>query len=61
VPTKTTLSLSILSWMRERKYDARLKDRDKDRARSLTNYCHGHNRLNLGRNGKFDLSRIKSE
>jgi len=53
VPTKTALSLPILSWTGERKYDERLKDRDKDRERSLTNCCHGQNRLNLGRKGSL--------
>jgi len=49
VPTKTALSLHLLSWAGERKYDERLVGQDKDRERSLTNYCHGLNRLNLGR------------
>jgi len=31
VPTKTTLSLPLLNWTGERKYDERLKGRDKDR------------------------------
>jgi len=35
------------------KYDERLMGRDKDRERSLTNYCHGQNRLNLGRKGSL--------
>jgi len=61
VPTKTPLSLPLLNWTGERKYDERLERRDKDRERSLTNYCHGQNRLNLGRKGKFNLSPIKSE
>ena len=53
VPTKTALSLPLLSWTGERKYDERLEGRDKDRARPLTSYCHGQNRLNLGRKGSF--------
>jgi len=53
VPTKTTLSLPLLSWIGERKYDERLEGRDKDRERSLVNYCHRQNRLNLGRKGSF--------
>jgi len=57
---KTALSLPLLSWTGERKYDERLEGRDKDRERSLTNYCHGQNRLNLGRK-KFNLSSIRSE
>jgi len=47
VPTKTALSL-LLCWTGEREYDERLEGRDKDRERSLTNYCHRQNRLNLG-------------
>jgi len=38
---------------RERKYDERLEGRDKDRERSLSNYRHGQNRLNLGRKGSL--------
>jgi len=53
VPTKTALSLPLLSWTGERKYDERLKGRDKDRERSLTDYCHGQNRVNLGRKGSL--------
>jgi len=49
VPTKTALSLPLLSWTGERKYVERLEGRDKDRERSLTSYPHGQNRLNLGR------------
>jgi len=45
VPTKTALSLHLLSWTGERKYDERLEGRDDDRERSLTNYCHRQNRL----------------
>jgi len=36
----------------ERKYDERLMGQEKDREGSLTSYCHGQNRLNLGRKGK---------
>lgn len=32
-----------------RKYGERLMGQDKDRERSLSNYHHGHNRLNLGK------------
>jgi len=49
MPNKMTLSLPLLSWTGERKYDERLVGRDEDRERSLTNYCHGRSRLNLGR------------
>jgi len=59
VSTKTALSLPLLSWTGERKHYERLKGRDKERERSLTNYRHGQNRLNLGRKGKFNLSPIK--
>jgi len=41
VLTKTTLSLPLLNWTVERKYDERLEGRDKDRERSLSTYCHG--------------------
>jgi len=37
VPTKTALSLPLLTWTGERKYDERLEGRDKNRERSLTN------------------------
>jgi len=60
VPIKAALSLFLLSWIGERKYE-RLEGRDKDRKRSLTNYCHRQNRLNAGRRKKFNLSPIKSE
>jgi len=53
VPTKTAVSLYLLSWTGETKYDERLKGQDKDRERSLTSYCHGQNRLNLGRTGSL--------
>jgi len=53
VPTKTALSLHLLSCTGKRKYDERLEGRDKDRERSLTNYCHGQNRLNSGRKGSL--------
>jgi len=51
VPTRPALSLPLLSWAEERKCDERLQGRHKDRERSLANYCHGQNRLNLGRKG----------
>jgi len=53
VPTKTSLSVPHLIWTGERKYDERLKGRDKDRERSLSNYCHRQSRLNLGRKGSL--------
>ena len=53
VPTKTALSLPLLSWTGERKYDERLEGQDKDRERSLTNYCHRKNRWNLRRKGSL--------
>jgi len=52
-PTKSALSLPLLNWSGERKYDERLEGQDKDRERSLTNYHHGQNRLNLGRKGSL--------
>jgi len=53
VLTKTALPLPLLRWRGERKYDERLESRDKDRERSLVNYCHGQNRQNLGRKGSL--------
>jgi len=53
VPSKTDLSLPILSWTGEREYDERLVGQHKDRERSLTNYCHRQNRLNLGKKGSL--------
>jgi len=53
VTTKTTLSLPLLNWTGERKYDERLQGSDKDGERSLTNYRHRQNRLNLGRKGSL--------
>jgi len=49
VPTKAALSLVLLNWTEERKYDERLVGQDKDKERSLTSYCHGQNRLDLGK------------
>jgi len=49
VPTKAAPSLHLLSWTGEKKYDERLLGRDKDMERSLTNYHHGQNRLDLGK------------
>jgi len=40
VPVEAALSLPLLSWTGERKYDQRLMGRDKDRERSFTTYCH---------------------
>ena len=58
VPTKAALSLPLLSWTGERKYNERLLGQDKDRERSFTDYCHGQNRLDLVKN---NLLPIKSE
>jgi len=44
-----TLSLPLLSWTGEKKYDEGLVGQDKDRERSFTSYHHGQNRLNLGK------------
>jgi len=52
-PPKPLLSLPLLSWTGERKYNERLEGQDKDRERSLTNYCQERNRLNLGRKGSL--------
>jgi len=51
VPTKTALSLPLLSWTGVRNYSERLMGGDKDRERSFANYCHGQNRLTLERKG----------
>jgi len=61
VPTKTTPSLPLLNWTGERKYDERLEGRDKDRDRSLTNYCQGQKKIELGKKRELDLSLIRSE
>jgi len=60
-PTKTALSLPLLSWTGEKKYEESLEGRDKDRERSLTSYHHGQNRLNFGEKREFNSSPIKSE
>jgi len=39
----------LLSRTGERKYSKRLVGRDKDRERSLGNYCHGQNGLDSGK------------
>jgi len=49
MPTKAALSLPLLSWIVEKKYEERLVGRDKGRERSLSSYCHGQNRLDLGK------------
>jgi len=49
MPTKAALPLPLLNWTREKKYNERLVGRDKDRERSLTGYCHGQTRLDLGK------------
>jgi len=62
MPAKTALSLTLLGCTRKRKYNDRLMDQNKDRERSLTSYCHGLNRLNLGRKGSlipFITNRIR--
>ena len=49
VPTKSHSITPLLSWTRERKQNERLMGQDKDRERSLTNYHHVQNRLDLGK------------
>jgi len=49
VPTKAALSLPLLSLTGEKNYNERLMDPVKDRERSLTNYHHGQNRLDMGK------------
>jgi len=53
VLTKIALSLPLLNWTGEGKYHERLEGPDKDRERSLTNYCHGKNIMNLGKKGSL--------
>jgi len=49
MPTKAALSLPLLCWTGEKKYNERLVGQDKERERSLTNYHHAQNRLVLGK------------
>ena len=49
VPTKAALSLSLLNCRGERKYNEGLMGWGRDRERSLTNYHHGQNRVDLGK------------
>jgi len=49
VPTKAPLSLHFTAGQGRKKYNEGLLGRDKDRERSLTYYCDGQNRLNLGK------------
>jgi len=58
VPTKAALSLPLLNWTGEKKYDERLVGRDKNRETSLGNDCHGQNRLNLGKIVSFITNQI---
>ena len=61
VPTKAALSLPLLNWTGETKYNGRLGEgRDKDRERSLTNYCHKQGRLNLGKLISFITNQIRA-
>jgi len=53
VPTKTALSLPLLNWTGERKYDERLMGQDMVRERPLASYRHRQSRLNLGRKGRL--------
>jgi len=39
----------LLNWAGEIKYNKRLVGEDKDRERSLTNYHHEQNRLDVGK------------
>jgi len=60
VPIKTALSLPLLNWTGERKYDERLVGRDKDRERSLTITVTDKTDEH-GEKMEFNLSPIKSE
>jgi len=48
----------LLSSIRERKYNEGFVSQDKDRERSLSNYHHGQNKLDME---KINLLPIKSE
>jgi len=50
---------ALLSWTGERKYDKRLMGQNKDRERSLSNYCHRQNRPDLGKLVKFITNEIR--
>lgn len=52
---------SLLSQAGDRKYNKRLVGQDKGGERSLTDYCHGLNRLHLGKliHYQTNQSRIK--
>jgi len=47
--THQSCSITPSAGQGREKHNKRLVDRDKDRERSLTNYHHGQNRLNLGK------------
>jgi len=49
VPTKAGISLPLLNWTGEKKYNKMLMGLDKDRERKLAKYFHGQNKLNLGK------------
>jgi len=48
VPTKATLSLPLLSWTEEKKYDKRLVGQEKDGERSLSSYHWWSKQTQLG-------------
>jgi len=58
VPTKAALSLPLLIWTAERKYNERLIGRGKGRERSRSNYHHRQNRLD---SRKLNLLLIKAD
>ena len=47
--TKATLSLPLLNWTKDEKYNERLVGPDEDRERSLSHYHHRQNRLDFGK------------
>jgi len=61
VPTKATPSLHLLSWTGERKYDERLKGRDKDQGEITHHRPSWTKQTELGEKKEFSLSPTKSE
>lgn len=59
VPTKATLSLPSSSEQVKKKYNEKLMGQDKDSKRSLSNYCHRQNRLELGELTKFITNQMR--
>ena len=61
VPTRTALSLPLLNWTGERKYDGRLESRDKDKG-EITHRLPSRTKLaEPGEKREYNSSPIKSE